>query len=147
MVSSKNYLKLCGDDTIRLMQNKWILLNICVLAKHYAPVSGTYAFLSTFWSLLFAIVNKEAKITYGSKGSLWGLFGWDCWERRVGFLRPCLVWCFSLLEGGCSFPLLCPWSSLSVRGCFSAPLGWGVPSAVLSVLSVLLGPDVSIRTD
>ena len=40
-LSNKAYLKLCGDGTFRLMEDGWVLLNLGVLARHYAPVNGT----------------------------------------------------------------------------------------------------------
>lgn len=63
-LSNAHYIKLSGDGTFRLIQNGWVLLNLGVVTKHYAPASGRYAFRSTYHPLLFAIANKESEVTY-----------------------------------------------------------------------------------
>lgn len=63
-LSNAQCIKLSGDGTFRLIQNGWVLLNLGVVTKHYAPASGRYAFRSTYHPLLFAIANKESEVTY-----------------------------------------------------------------------------------
>ena len=62
---NKEYIKLCGDGTFRLVKDdEWVLLTVGALSKHYAPASGIYAFRSTFNPLAFAVANKENEDTY-----------------------------------------------------------------------------------
>ena len=35
-LGNKEYIKLCGDGTFRLMRDGWVLITLGVLSKHYA---------------------------------------------------------------------------------------------------------------
>ncbi|CAE7271160.1 unnamed protein product, partial [Symbiodinium microadriaticum] len=62
---NKEYVKLCGDGTFRLVkEDEWVLLTVGALSKHYAPASAVFAFRSTFNPLAFAVANKENEHTY-----------------------------------------------------------------------------------
>ena len=64
-VTNKDYIKLCGDGTFRLVRGEWVLLTLGVLSKHYARASSVYAFRTTFTPLMFALASKESSDTYG----------------------------------------------------------------------------------
>ncbi|CAE7797984.1 HERC1, partial [Symbiodinium necroappetens] len=56
---NKEYVKLCGDGTFRLVkEDEWVLLTVGALSKHYAPASAVFAFRSTFNPLAFAQFAK-----------------------------------------------------------------------------------------
>ena len=72
-LSNPGYIKLCGDGTFRLILGDWVLMNLGVLTKHYAPVSGAHTFRFTF-----------SPLRYRKQSLLQGFV------RRCFALRPCL---------------------------------------------------------
>eukprot|EP00439_Symbiodinium_sp_Y106_P016405 s1248_g2.t1 len=63
-LANKEYIKLCGDGTYRLLDDGWTLLTLGVLTKHYSRDGTTYAFRTTFTPLMFAVANVERQETY-----------------------------------------------------------------------------------
>ena len=63
-LANKDYIKLFGDGTYRLMDDGWSLLTLGVLTKHYSRDGTSYAFRTTFTPLIFAVANTERQETY-----------------------------------------------------------------------------------
>ena len=62
-LANKDYVKLFGDGTYRLMDDGWSLLALGVLTKHYSRDGTSYAFRTTFTPLIFAVANTERQET------------------------------------------------------------------------------------
>ena len=60
MLTNKDYIKLCGDGTFRMIHGGWVLLNLGVLSKHCAPVGQTMANLCFSLHLFpFALCDRQ----------------------------------------------------------------------------------------
>ena len=63
-LSNKECIKLCGNGTLRLTQDEWVVMTLGVVTKHYAKSNCICAFRSTYTPLLFAVANTESCATY-----------------------------------------------------------------------------------
>ena len=63
---NKQYIKLCGDGTFRMMREQCIVVTLGVLSKRYgiSKVDSLSAFRTTFSGCFFAISNKESAPAY-----------------------------------------------------------------------------------
>ena len=61
-LANKEYVKLCGDGTYRLVREAWTLLSLGFLTKHYAcgEQDRMPAFRTTFTEFVYAFANKES---------------------------------------------------------------------------------------
>ena len=65
-LENKQYIKLCGDGTFRLIRQGWALITVGVLTKKYDAVDKRRAFATTFNPLAYAIANTESEATYSA---------------------------------------------------------------------------------
>ena len=66
-LGNKEYIKLCGDGTFRMMRDGWVLITLGVLCKHHTVGTSdhTACFRMTYRPFVFAIANCESSVTYG----------------------------------------------------------------------------------
>ena len=63
---NKQYIKMCGDGTFRMMREQWIALTLGILSKRYGASRGDKiaAFRTTFSACFFAVTNTESEASY-----------------------------------------------------------------------------------
>jgi hypothetical protein len=65
-IANKEYVKLCGDGTFRLIRDGWVLMTLGVLSKHHAQgeADNHACFRTSYLPWLFAVTSQECAESY-----------------------------------------------------------------------------------